>query len=310
MTAASEREQALALEPMRPATPEVGFLKGTRASLLDIWNRRDLLLRLTRREIRARYKDSVLGVVWSLIKPLVSLVIYVVIIGQVMGAARSIPDFAIYVFTGLTAWQLFSDILSACTGSVVGNSGIIKKIQLPREIFPLASVGSSLFNFAMQFAILLLATVLLPLLPTSLATSPMVLDLRLAYLPLGLAILCVWGTAFGLILSAANVYLRDIQYLVEVVLLVGMWASPIVYSWDMVLSVTQGNAVAEEIYLSNPVTLAILGFQRTMWTAGAGMSTATHLGIRMILALVVGVVLLGVSQRVFSVLQRNFAQEL
>lgn len=310
MTAATDRERALALEPMRPATPEVGFLKGTRASLLDIWSRRDLLERLTRREIRARYKDSVLGIVWSLIKPLVSLVIYVVVIGQVMGAARSIPDFAIYVFTGLTAWQLFSDIISACTGSIVGNSGIIKKIQLPREIFPLASVGSSLFNFAMQFAILLLAVILLPFVPTSLGTTPMHLGLNLVYLPVGLAILIVWGTTFGLVLSAVNVYLRDIQYLVEVVLLVGMWASPIVYSWDMVLSVTKGNALLEEFYLSNPVTLAILGFQRTVWAAGAEMSTATHLGIRMIVALAVGVILLGAAQRAFSVLQRNFAQEL
>lgn len=310
MTASTDREHALSLEPMRPAAPSVGFLKGTRASLADIWGRRDLLGRLTRREIRARYKDSVLGIVWSLIKPLVSLVIYVIVIGQVMGAARSIPDFAIYVFTGLTAWQLFSDIISACTGSIVGNSGIIKKIQLPREIFPLASVGSSLFNFAMQFAILILAILLLPYVPGSLATTPLVFDLRLVYLPFALLILVVWGTMFGLVLSAVNVYLRDIQYLVEVVLLVGMWASPIVYSWNMVLSVTNGNAIAEELYLSNPVTLAILGFQRSVWVAGAGEATATHLGVRMLIALAVGVILLGVAQRIFSVLQRNFAQEL
>ena len=276
------------------------FVTGARSSLLDLWNRRDLLIRLTRREIRARYKDSVLGIAWSLIKPIVSLLIYVLVIGKVMGAERSIPDFAIYVFTGLTAWQLFSDIISASTGSIVGNSGIIKKIHLPREIFPLASTGASLFNFAMQFLILVLATLII---------TPPLVGFNLLYLPLGLILLVVWATAFGLILAAANVYFRDIQYLVEVVLLVGMWASPIVYSWSMVTSITGGGVAIEEAYLTNPVTLSIMGFQRAMWASGANVPTAPHLGIRMILALAIGIVVLVIAQRVFSVLQRNFAQE-
>ncbi|MBM6979720.1 MAG: ABC transporter permease [Actinomyces succiniciruminis] len=301
MSVATERQVRLAREPLRPAAPEVGFVHGAAASLSDIWGRRDLLMRLTRREIRARYKDSVLGIVWSLIRPLVSLLIYVLVIGKVMGAERAIADFAIYVFTGLTAWQLFSDILSTSTSSIVGNSGIIKKIQLPREIFPLASVGASLFNFAMQFLILLLATLVI---------RPPVVGISLIYLPLALVLLLVWATAFGLILAAANVYLRDIQYLVEVVLLVGMWASPIVYSWDMVTSLTAGRGLLEEIYLANPVTLVIMGFQRTMWAAGAGANTAPHLMTRMLVSLIIGAVALIIGQRVFSVLQRNFAQEL
>ena len=286
---------------MRPATPPVGPLRGTRASLLDIWNRRDLLSRLTRREIRARYKDSVLGMVWSLVRPLVSLLIYVLVIGEVMGAARSIDDFGIYVFTGLTAWQLFSDIISAGTGSIVGNSGIVKKVQLPREIFPLASVGASLFNFLMQFAILLVAVLVI---------RPPALSLNLLYLPVALLVLVVWGTAFGLVLGAANVYLRDVQYLVEVGLLVGMWASPIVYSWSMVTALTAGRTWLEELYLANPVTLVVMGFQRTMWAAGAGHPTAPHLGVRLFVALLAGLVLLGIAQRAFSMMQRNFAQEL
>ncbi len=301
MTAASERSARLATQPMRPATPPVGPLRGTRASLLDIWNRRDLLSRLTRREIRARYKDSVLGMVWSLVRPLVSLLIYVLVIGEVMGAARSIDDFGIYVFTGLTAWQLFSDIISAGTGSIVGNSGIVKKVQLPREIFPLASVGASLFNFLMQFAILLVAVLVI---------RPPALSLNLLYLPVALLVLVVWGTAFGLVLGAANVYLRDVQYLVEVGLLVGMWASPIVYSWSMVTALTAGRTWLEELYLANPVTLVVMGFQRTMWAAGAGHPTAPHLGVRLFVALLAGLVLLGIAQRAFSMMQRNFAQEL
>lgn len=307
MTAASERAARLAQEPMRAAAPPVSFLKGTRESLLDIWGRRDLLIRLTRREIRARYKDSILGMLWSLIKPLVNLLIYVLVLGKIMGAERSIPDFAIYVFTGLTAWQLFSDIISTSTASIVANSGIIKKIQLPREIFPLSSVGAALFNFAMQFTILLLAVIIMPLAGKAVAPQ---LGITLIYLPYALILLLVWATAFGMVLAAANVYLRDIQYLVEVVLIIGMWTSPIVYSWAMVTQVTDGSPLLEELYLSNPVTLVVMGFQRTMWGAGADQLLASHLFVRMTIALVAGVLCLGLAQRIFSVLQRNFAQEL
>lgn len=299
MTSAEEREARLAAEPMRLATPPARFFKGVRSSLIDIWNRRQLLNRLVRREIRARYKDSILGVVWSLIRPLVSLLIYYLVLGRLLGAARSIPDFAIYVFTGLTVWQLVSESISTCTASIVGNSGIIKKIQLPREIFPLASVGASLFNFLMQFIILVLAALLI---------RGLAFDSRLLYLPLALVVIVIWCTALGLILSAANVYLRDIQYLVEVVLMVGMWASPIVYSWDMVVQHT--GRILQEIYLANPVTLSVMGFQRSLWIDGANEPSASHLAVRLLVSLVAGLIALMLAQRVFAVMQRDFAQEL
>lgn len=303
MTPAEEREARLAVEPMRPATPPAHFFRGTRASLLQIWERRDLLSRLVRREIRARYKDSVLGVVWSLVRPLVSLLIYYLVIGKVLGAERGINDFAIYVFTGLTVWQLVSECLASTTGSVVGNSGIIKKIQLPREIFPLAAIGASLFNFLMQFVILIIAAVI-----AAVANGHELFTLRLLYLPLALAVIVIWSTALGLVLSAANVYLRDIQYLVEVALLVGMWASPIVYSWEMVTR--YAGHLLQELYLSNPVTLAVLGFQQAIWTAGFDEPLPSHFIMRLLIALLVGGIALILSQRVFAVMQRDFAQEL
>lgn len=303
MTPAEERELRLAQEPMRPATPPAHFFRGTRASLIQIWERRDLLYRLVKREIRARYKDSVLGIVWSLVRPLVSLLIYYLVIGKVLGAERGITDFAIYVFTGLTVWQLVSECLASTTGSVVGNSGIIKKIQLPREIFPLAAIGASLFNFLMQFVILMIAAIV-----AAVGNGHQLFTLRLLYLPLSLVVVIVWSTALGLVLSAANVYLRDIQYLVEVALLVGMWASPIVYSWEMVAS--HVGHLVQELYLCNPVTLAVLGFQQAIWTAGFEEPMPTHFLMRLFLALAVGCLALGVGQRIFAVMQRDFAQEL
>src|SRR5689334_168881 len=104
--------------PLRPVGRPNGFWKGTRASVTEVWAHRELIGRLVRRELRARYKGSSLGIAWSLFRPLVQLVIYYVAIGQFLSAARSIPDFAIFVFTGLTIWGLYSEIVSAGTGSI------------------------------------------------------------------------------------------------------------------------------------------------------------------------------------------------
>src|SRR4051794_24337895 len=96
-----------------------------------IWGHRELLSMLTRRELKARYKDSTLGFFWSLLLPLALLLIYSIALGQFLGAARSTPDFAIFISTGLTAWGLFSERVTAGTASIVSNGGLIKKVYFP-----------------------------------------------------------------------------------------------------------------------------------------------------------------------------------
>lgn len=216
-----ERIVRLAQEPIRYPGTAPGVFRGTRSSAQDIWQHRELLGMLVRRELKARYKDSVLGFIWTLIRPLTMLLIYYVALGKFLGAERGIPDFAIFIYTGLTAWALFSEAVSAATGSIVANTGLIKKVYLPREIFPLATLGSSLFNFGIQLVILLLATVAAGKVPTG---------ARWSYLPLSLAVILVTVLGWSLLLAALNVFLRDIQYLVEIGLMIAFWASPIVYS--------------------------------------------------------------------------------
>lgn len=299
MSRSIERAERLAREPMRDMSPAGGFLVGARQSIVDIWERRELLEMLVRREIRARFKDSSLGLVWSLIRPLVQLLIYYVAIGKFLEAERSIPDFAIYVFTGLTTWQFFSEIVSSGTVSIITNSGIIKKIHLPREIFPLSSVGSAMFNFAIQLTILVLAALII---------RGINVDMALFSLPAAILLVLIWGTAFALFLSAANVYLRDVQHLVEVALLVGFWLSPIVYSWEMVSNTVR--PLFAEIYLANPITLAVLAMQRSMWSAGIDKPYPDNLGGRLVVAIIVGLAVLVLAQRLFDRMQRNFAQEI
>ena len=192
--------------------------------------------------------------------PLSQLLIYFIVIGQFLGAARGIPSFAIFVFTGLTAWGFFLEAVTGGTGSIVANSGLVKKVYLPREIFPLSTLGTSAVNSAIQLAILLGAILVTGSLPSV---------AQLAYLPFALIVLVVYATLFGLLLSALNVYMRDIQHLIEVITFLAFWASPIVYSYSYVQKALETNyPIAHEIYLSNPVTLAILGFQKSLWAAG------------------------------------------
>ena len=294
-----QRAAALAEQPLTVVGARHGFLAGSVDSLRQVWLYRELLMLLVRREIKVRYKDSALGLLWTLIRPLAMLAVYYFAIGKFLGAQRAIPDFAVYIFTGLTAYQLFSEIVSGCTGSILGNAGLVKKIYLPREVFPLSTVGSALFNFAVQLAVLVAATV---------AVGKVPVGERLLFLPLSVAVLFVWATAFGLMLAAVNVYLRDVQYLVEISLTVLFWTTPTVYSLGLVRDAV--SPAVESIYLANPLAAAVLGMQRAFWVAGDGAAQAEGLGLRLVVMLGVGALLLWVAQRVFARLEGNFAQEL
>ena len=283
----------------------IGATTGTRPSELwapvrEILSHREMLDLLIRRDLKARYKDSALGFFWSLARPLMQLAIYFIVVGQFLQAARGIPDFAVYIFAGLTAMGLFTEILVGGTGSILGNAGLVKKVYVPREVFPLASVGSALFNFMIQLVVLLAAT---------LAVGAFPWHTGVFYAIPAILIMVVYGTAFGLLFSALNVYLRDVQYLVELGTMILFWASPIVYSWQMVSDRVQSQFLLD-IYTNNPLTLAVLGFQHAFWVAGVDVPEPDNLLLRMTIAIVIGIAILFGCHRVFLRLQGNFAQEM
>ncbi len=295
-----ERDSRLAALPLVPAGPVNGFVSGTADSIRGVWRYRELLDLLVRRELKSRYKDSALGFLWSLIRPLTQLLVYYIAIGKFLGAERSIPDFAIYIFTGLTAWALFSEIVSAGTGSIVANGGLVKKIYLPREVFPLSVIGSAFFNFVMQFAILLIATLVAGLPPSVLG---------LGYVLLGTIVLLLYATAAAFLLSAVNVYLRDVQYLVEVVLMVGFWLSPIVYAWSFVNEAVT-SPVPQRAVPGQPGDAGRAGVPARVVGGRGRAPAASDLGLRLLIAILIGLPVLWICQRYFARLQSNFAQEL
>lgn len=274
-------------------------ITGVVTSLAEIWRRRELLGMLTRRDLKSRYKDSGLGFLWSLARPLTQLLIYYLVVGQFLGAARSINNFAIYIFAGLAVYTLFQEIVAGSTASIVVNGGLVKKVYFPREILPLATVGSALFNFLIQFVILLVAAGF---------SGTLTFGPHLLYGLASVVLILIYATAIGLVLGGLNVYLRDVQYLVEVVLLLLLWASPILYSWPQALAHMPD--WLGQIYLNNPITLGVIAFQEAFWAPNSNGPVLDFLAGRLCIAGGIGLVLLYLCQRWFTRLQGDFAQEL
>lgn len=290
-------------EELELVSKPIHLFKGSLKSIKAIIAEHELIRSLVSRELKARYKDSSLGLLWSLMRPLVQLLIYYVAIGQFLGAARSIPDFALFVFSGLTIWGFFSEIVSGGTISIINNAGLVKKIYVPREIFPVSVAGGAVINLGFQLIILIAGCFLL-------GSPPDPSNLLLAVG--SIVLILVFGLAISLMLAALTVYLRDLEHLVEIGLMILFWASPIVYSMSFVHSAL-GGTVWESIYQSNPITLSIVGMQKAFWSAGSnspGQYWPPDLGVHITIALAVSAVLLYFAQRLFQKLQGDFAQEL
>jgi len=312
---ARERAARLATLPFEQiGGAQKHFFAGTISSLRALWEHRDLQSQLVQRELKVRYKDSSLGFLWSLIKPIMLLLIYYFAIGIILNARASVPSFAIFVFAGLTLWGLYSDVLTAGTLSILRNAGLIKKVYVPRELFPIAAVASSLVNFAVQLGVLLVATIVF---------GQFFFTWDVLYVVPAILIVILFSTALGILLSALNVFFRDIQYLVEVAVPMLFWASPIIYAFSSLHNSSLGGTWVEWVYLLNPITVAVIAFQRAVWLGGPevqasfeklGINPAdtypADLDLRLIILLIVGAVFLWLSHRVFLRLQGNFAQEI
>jgi ABC-type polysaccharide/polyol phosphate export permease len=270
--------------------------------LADVVRYRELLINLVRLELKAKYKSSALGFVWSLVNPAMYLVIFYIAFQLILRAG--IPRFPIYLLSGLLVWNFFTSAVIAGTSSMVSNSGLVKRVWFPREILPLASVGAALVHFFLQSSVLVAALVALRH-PVGWAYVPL--------LPLALFALLVLMAALVLFLSASNVYLRDVQHFVELGLLAWFWVTPIVYQFNQITSHLHGRA---GLALLNPITPIVLVFQRAIYGAYGGPSVvpldagvAWHLRNLSVVTLAAGLLLLG-ALHIFGRLEGNLAEEL
>jgi lipopolysaccharide transport system permease protein len=220
----------------------------------DLWQYRELLRVLAWRDIAVRYKQTVIGAAWAIIRPFLTMVVFTVIFGKLanLPSDGSAP-YAIMVFAGMLPWTFISSALSDASNSVVGSANLISKVYFPRLIVPMAAVGVAFVDFAINFTMLAVLMIWYQFVPSW----------QIVLLPafIGLALLA--GLGPGLWLTALNVKYRDVRYVIPFLVQFGLYVSPVGYS---------SNIIPEQwrlLYSLNPVVGVIDGFR---WCILGGQS--------------------------------------
>ncbi|HUS60781.1 MAG TPA: ABC transporter permease [Acidimicrobiales bacterium] len=271
------------------------------SKLSEITSSRELIVNLTLRELRSRYKRSVLGWTWSMLNPLSTVVIYTVVFKYFFhaegptGRPSGLKNFSIYLFCGLTAWNFFSASMNGAMASLVGNAGLIKKVYFPREGLVFATVAANVVSFLIELAVA--GVILLALGNNVLPWIPVILFLVF------LEVMFVVG--LGLMVAVANAYFRDMQYLVGTILLqVLFYLTPVVYDVQLAYKATAGNPVFRRLYTANPTVQFIEAFHRVLYDLRwPTISNFVYLVIVSGVSLVLGLI-------VFHRFEGNLAEEL
>jgi len=252
----------------------------------DLWRYRELFYFLAWRDILVRYKQTVIGVAWAVIRPFLTMIVFTLLFSRVakLPSEGKVP-YAIMVFAGMLPWQFFANALAESSNSIVGNSNLISKVYFPRLVVPASSVIVSLADFLISFAVLAGMFVWYHYIPSW----------RMAVLPglVALAFLSALGP--GLIITALNVKYRDFRYIIPFVVQFGLYASPVGFS---------SSVIPEKwrlLYSLNPMVGVIDGFR---W---AICSTAAVYWPGLLLSLGVGTVLLVAGIAYFRRIERTFA---
>ena len=284
--------------------PDLGPLRppGDTTGLFGVLRRRYLLKLLVQKELKVRYQASLLGLAWSYIKPLVRFSMYFFVLGVLLNLRDSIPLFALHIFSAMIMVSFFTDTLNAGTKSVVKNKSLVRKMNVPREMFPVASVTVTTYHAGPQLVILLIATVLLGWSPDPTAFLAAVL---------GVSIMLSISLAVALAFSALNVTYRDIGNFVETIGMMVLWSAPQLYPWEFVAD--RLGPIGEQIYLANPVAMAVLLNQRAFWVPAVDSGETVmpdHLLMHGGIMLVCCLGLVGVAQLIFARLEHGFAEKM
>lgn len=274
---------------------------GQGLGLVDVLRRRYLLSLLVRKEVQIRYRGSMLGWLWSYVKPLVQFFVFYIALGVFLQLNRQIDGYPLYLLAGMTAVIFFNEAFSNGTRSIVDNAALIKKIYVPREMFPVSSMFVAAVNTVPQVVVVWVIALVLGW-QFSLAGIGAVL--------LGLLIVATLSTGLGMLFGAINVTFRDAQSFVEIIVMTAMWASPVMYQWSMVESVVPEWLWV--LYRLNPLTPAVELFHYGFWLgiSPTGGEPMPGLWLFAAIALALSASLLVVGQIVFRRMEGRFAQAL
>lgn len=251
-----------------------------------------LFRNLVRREVRQRYKGSTLGLAWTLITPAVMVGAYSLVFKFLLRI--DIPKYALFLFVGLTIWTFFLGGAQLASGSLVANAGLVTKVSFPRQIVPLAAITGNAFTAGAMLAIALPLCLFL----TEGDLAPLVL------LPVLAVLLAAFTVGFGLLVSALNVYFRDVEHILAAVALPWIFLSPVFYSFDRVPPLQDHPWAEQLLHWANPIAPFIISLQDVLfWGRWPYWGDLLYTAAAAALLLVVGAA-------VFRRLEREMAVEL
>src|SRR3954451_10457779 len=246
----------------------------------DLLRYRELFANLFRRDFQAKYKGSVLGIVWSLLNPLVLLGVYLLVFGLLF--PQTIPHYAIYLLAGLACWIFFATSLQASSRSLVDSAELIKKVRFPRQLVALSTIATQAVTFGVMMVILIaLSLVFVPE-----ARSTVWLSIPLALLFAGLV------AGLGLIVACLNVLYRDVEHLIAAALLPWFFLTPILWRFAQLPErVQKHHLLLDVLRWGNPITPPIYAVRDALWLGQAPRAAdVIYLVVAAALALLLGAV--------------------
>ena len=251
-----------------------------------IYNYRELLKTNVKKEIRGKYKNSILGIMWSFLNPLLQLAVYSVIFGALLASGDK--TYHIYICVALIPWTFFTTSITQSSFTIIGNGNIIKKVYFPREILPISVVASGAVNFVISTIIILFFV---------LAAGMGITKYILLY-PVILFVQCLLQLGIAFIVSSITVYFRDLEHIIGIILMAAFYGTPIVYK------VEQLPANLQILMQLNPMTHVINAYRNIFYYQQ--MPDMKALGILFIISLIITVI----GYFIFKKLQKGFAEEL
>jgi lipopolysaccharide transport system permease protein len=262
--------------------PSRGFVP---LKIKELWDYRELLYFLVWRDVKVRYKQTALGVLWAVIQPVMTMVVFSIFFGKLGKLSSDGIPYPIFSFAALVPWTLFANGLTQATGSLVSSSNLIKKVYFPRLIIPIATVLAGVIDFLLAFAVLLALMVFYGITPT----------INTLWLPVFLLMTIITTLAVSLWLSALNVEYRDVRYVIPFLTQIWLFATPIAYSSSLL------SEPWRTVYGLNPMVGVVEGFR---W---ALLGTNTQPGTMALVSGAAAIIMLVTGAFYFRRLEKTFA---
>lgn len=253
----------------------------------ELYAYRQMVVSLVRKELRGRYKGSVLGFMWTFINPLLQLMVYTLVFSVLLRSP--IEKYYLFLFVALVPWIFFSSSLTGGASSILAQKDMVKKIYFPREVLPISFVTTAFVNMLLCFIVIF---------GVVFVSGTGVNPVALLYLPAIMVIEYLMALGIAMVSSAITVYFRDMEHILGIVSMVWMYMTPIMYDVSIVPSKLQ------QFFYLNPMTSVIIAYRDILY-----YNQIPHIST-LVNALVFGIIVMLLGFVVFGRLQKNFAEEL